>query len=587
MLAGGVFAVAARRVRPRPGRGAAALARCRRCRRCCCRRAAARAAAAAGRVVVATTTQIGDWVRVVGGDAVDVHQILQPNTDPHEYEPRPADVEATSGAKVVFENGDDLDRVDGQGRLAGRRQPEVVVLGGPVPVRLAGERSGPEASKFDPHWWHDPRNAMAAVQQIRAALARRRGPRRATFAPQRGRVRRAAARARPRDRAPASRTVPRAERKLVTDHDAFGYFARRYGIKVVGAVIPSQTTAGAALGGRRSARLIALIRREHVKAIFPESSLNPALAQTIARETGARADYTLYGDTLGPKGSPGATYLTMERANADAMVARLHGRRAQLRDRGGSPTACSRPSASRPATAGRAGARRASRFELEPGERIARARPERRRQDDALPRSCSASCGRSRARSTARGRCGFVPQTERSRLDFPVTALDVALMGTLSRLPWWRPTGRRGARAARDGARPRRPRDRRRTPVRRALGRPAPARARRPRARAGRADPAPRRALHRRRPAERGAARARCSHELAAEGRGIARSRRTTSSRRARWDRVLCLNRRQVAFGAAGGGAHARGARGDLRRRDRALPGDAASRSRSSAAPPP
>ena len=105
----------------------------------------------------------------------------------------------------------------------------------------------------------------------------------------------------------------------MTDHDAFGYFAHRYGIPIVGAVIPSQTTEAEPSAGE-TAKLIALIRREHVHAIFPESSINPALAKSLARETGASADHTLYGDTLGPKGSPGATYLGMERANADAMV---------------------------------------------------------------------------------------------------------------------------------------------------------------------------------------------------------------------------------------------------------------------------
>ena len=114
-------------------------------------------------------------------------------------------------------------------------------------------------------------------------------------------------------------SIPKSERKLVTDHDAFGYFARRYGIAVVGAVVPSQTTQSQPSAGE-TARLIRLVRREHVRAIFPESSLNPRLAEAVARATGASADDTLYGDTLGPKASRGATYLTMEAANADAMA---------------------------------------------------------------------------------------------------------------------------------------------------------------------------------------------------------------------------------------------------------------------------
>ena len=91
-------------------------------------------------------------------------------------------------------------------------------------------------------------------------------------------------------------------------------------------MIPSQTTQAQASAGD-VARLDALIKREGVRAVFPESSLSPKLAQAIARDTGATARYTLYGDTLGPKGSAGATYLGMEAANARAMAQAFTGRR--------------------------------------------------------------------------------------------------------------------------------------------------------------------------------------------------------------------------------------------------------------------
>jgi ABC-type Zn uptake system ZnuABC Zn-binding protein ZnuA len=259
--------------------------------------------------VVATTTQLADVARQLGGDAVEVHGILRPNTDPHEYEPRPADVAATAGAKVVLASGDGLDRWIGQiADQTGKRPPIVTIAPVHIPFRRAG----------DPHWWHDPRNMAAAVPVIRDALERA-APRSAGAI-----ARRAAAyvrRVRALDAGIGAcvRSVPPGERALVTSHDAFGYFARRYGIRVIGAVIPAQTSEAQPSAGQVS-RLARLVRADHVRAIFPESSLNPKLAQALARQTGARASLTLYGDTLGPEGSAGDTYLKMELANARAMV---------------------------------------------------------------------------------------------------------------------------------------------------------------------------------------------------------------------------------------------------------------------------
>jgi zinc/manganese transport system substrate-binding protein len=268
--------------------------------------------------VVATPTQIGVFARAVGGDRAKVVQLLKPNTDPHDYEPRPSDVLGTAGADVVLLNGDNLDRWMGDVVEQAGGHPAIVDLGARVPVKVAGESEGPEASRYDPHWWHDPRNARAAVGAIRDALTKANPGAGDVYA------RNAAAylarlRALDSGIAQCMERVAPTERKLVTDHDAFDYFARRYAITVVGAVIPSQSTQAQPSAGD-VARLTRLIRRERVKAVFPESSINAKLAQAIARQTGATSRHTLYGDTLGPAGSSGATYLTMERANADAMV---------------------------------------------------------------------------------------------------------------------------------------------------------------------------------------------------------------------------------------------------------------------------
>ncbi|MDA0163259.1 metal ABC transporter substrate-binding protein [Solirubrobacter ginsenosidimutans] len=267
-------------------------------------------------LVAVTTTQLGDIVREVAGTDAQIHQLLQPNSDPHEYEPRPADVQATAGAKLVVESGNLLDHWMGDVvKQAGGSPAVLTIAPDHTPFKLPGQA---EEGEFDPHWWHDPRNVEAAVTAIRDELTR--------VAPGNAQVYKANAdaylsklKALDAGIAECMNQVPAAERKLVTSHDAFNYFTKRYGITVVGAVIPSQSTQAQPSAGE-VAKLAALVRREHVKAVFPESSINPALAKTLARETGAKADYVLYGDTLGPEGSDGDTYLKMEAANANAMV---------------------------------------------------------------------------------------------------------------------------------------------------------------------------------------------------------------------------------------------------------------------------
>jgi zinc/manganese transport system substrate-binding protein len=268
--------------------------------------------------VVVTTTQLGDVVRAIGGEAVDVHQILKPNTDPHDYEPRPRDIQETAGAKVVVTSGDDLDAWMGEVVDNAGGSPAVVDAGAGRPVALPGEDAGPEAARFDPHWWHDPVNVEYAIGRIRDALVGADPEAKAAIesgaSAYLGKVKAIDAAI-----GTCFAQVPVEQRKLVTDHDAFGYFAKRYDIDVVGAVIPSQTTQAQPSAGDL-ARLVRTIRAEDVQAVFPESSINPKLADAIARETGATADHELYGDTLGAAGSAGATYLGMEVANADAMV---------------------------------------------------------------------------------------------------------------------------------------------------------------------------------------------------------------------------------------------------------------------------
>ena len=257
--------------------------------------------------VVATTGQAADFARAVGGARVDVTGLLPPNSDPHEFEVRPHDLRALGKAKLVVRSGGELDdwlgdAIDGAGG-------DAPVLTLADHVALAGD---------DPHWWQDPRNAIAAVAALRDALieadpagerAYRQGA--ATYTERLERL----------DRAVAAciAEVPAADRTLVTTHDALGYYARRYGIRVVGAVIPSLSTVAQPSAGE-IAQLVDTIRREHVKAVFAESAVRPDVEEAIAQEAGARIGKPLWADTLGPEGSDGATYVDSIASNTAALV---------------------------------------------------------------------------------------------------------------------------------------------------------------------------------------------------------------------------------------------------------------------------
>jgi ABC-type Zn uptake system ZnuABC Zn-binding protein ZnuA len=268
--------------------------------------------------VVATTTQLGDFAREVAGDRASVRQILTPNSDPHQYEPRPSDVRAVSSARLVLRSGGDLDAwLADVLRNAGSDAKTVTLIDS---VRTRTGEGG-----VDPHWWQDPRNAAIAVRKIRDALiAANPGGREAYTA----NAARYLARLRALDTAIAAciGRVPKSQRKLVSDHDALGYYAERYGIQVIGTVIPALSTQAQSSAGE-VARLVRTIRQAGVSTIFSESSTNPKLAKAIARDAGATVGPPLYADSLGPEGSAGATYLGSLRSNTRALVGGFTGGR--------------------------------------------------------------------------------------------------------------------------------------------------------------------------------------------------------------------------------------------------------------------
>jgi ABC-type Zn uptake system ZnuABC Zn-binding protein ZnuA len=272
---------------------------------------------------VATTTQVADMVRNVGGRRVSVDGILPTNADPHDYEPRPSDAAALADADVVFRSGGELDEwLDEVIEGAGGDAEQVTLIDSVRTIEGEGH-AGEERHDADPHWWQDPRNAVLAVRAIRSALTEADPDGRAGYA------RRAAAYVR-RLRALDAEIqrcidrVPAGKRKVVTTHDALGYFAGRYGVDVIGAVIPSLSTQ-AQPSARDVDELVRRIEEAGVEAIFPEVAVSQELERAISREAGARVGAELFTDALGPEGSGAETYVDAMRANAAALADGMSG----------------------------------------------------------------------------------------------------------------------------------------------------------------------------------------------------------------------------------------------------------------------
>lgn len=262
-------------------------------------------------VIVATSSQTADFVRFIGGDAVKVYSVVKPGVDPHEYEPTPADLTTIRTAAVVVTNGVGLEPWFAKVRAASPPTGVVVIASDGVVLR-----SG------DPHVWHDPANAKIMVTSIAAALGKALPDKNATFT---ANLTAYIAQLDQLDADITAQVASLTNRKLVTNHDAFGYFIDRYGFEFVGAVIPSFDTA-TELSTNDVQVLVKKIRALGVKAIFSESSLPPKTAQAVATEAGVKVitgDDALYGDSLGPAGSDGDTYLKMMRHNVRTIVTAL------------------------------------------------------------------------------------------------------------------------------------------------------------------------------------------------------------------------------------------------------------------------
>ena len=303
--------------------------------------------------VVVTTSLIADVVRTVGGDAIELTQLLPTGADPHSYQARPDDMRTLNDAHVVLVNGLHLEEAmqsvfdslgdipvvsinvgvetiefgvsheEAEGTTADQHaheEAEGATADQHAHEKAEGMDEHHEHAGVDPHTWMDARNVAIWTDTAVALLSALDPANAETFAAN-GAAHRAKLAALHEELAATFAAVPLAQRKVVTDHDSLGYLARAYDLTVVGSVIPSLSTL-ASPSAQELAALQSQIVQEGVKAIFVDTTVNADVAAQIAADTGARV-VLLYTGSLSDAAGPASTYVDMMRHNAAQIVAAL------------------------------------------------------------------------------------------------------------------------------------------------------------------------------------------------------------------------------------------------------------------------
>jgi ABC-type Zn uptake system ZnuABC Zn-binding protein ZnuA len=272
--------------------------------------------------VIAAETFLADIAREVAGDRIAVQALLPIGVDPHAWEPAPRDAAAVAAARLLIVSGAGLEAflsplLNG----LGSERPRVVEASAGLAPRAPreGEPAGDAGQgEIDPHFWLDPLNVIRYTENIRDALAGLDPAGADAF-----RTNAAAYEAKLRELdhwiAGEVSAIPPERRLLVTNHESLGYFADRYGFRIVGAVVPSVST-GSTPSAKQLAALVGVVRAAGVKALFVEDGGDPRMARQLADEAGVRLVTGLRTHTLtGPDG-PAPTYLAMMRADVRTIV---------------------------------------------------------------------------------------------------------------------------------------------------------------------------------------------------------------------------------------------------------------------------
>lgn len=262
--------------------------------------------------VVATFSILGDLVRNVGGDNVAVTTLVGPDSDAHVYSPTPADSRKIADAKLIVVNGLGFEGWLPRLVQSSGSKARIVTASNGISTRRLG-------SAADPHAWQSVNNAKIYVANIGAALAAA-DPAAAEQFAKNTRAYVAKLDALDREVRDAVARLPPDRRKVISTHNAFGYFAAAYGIEFIA---PLGVSTESEPSARDIAGIITQIKRSKIPAVFLENVSDPRLMQRISAETGARVGGTLYSDGLTGEKGDAPTYIDMVRHNIKALTRAL------------------------------------------------------------------------------------------------------------------------------------------------------------------------------------------------------------------------------------------------------------------------
>ena len=268
--------------------------------------------------LLAIESFLADIAQNVAGDRLTVDSLIPLGVDPHAYQPTPQDAAKITDAQVLIINGANLEAF--LAPILQNVSAKQLVLSASSGLTTLPDPSG-ENPQGDPHFWLDPNNVIRYVENIRDGLSQADPAGVSVYA---ANAETCIAKLQALDAWISSQvqSVPVVRRQLVTNHDTFGYFAKRYGFTVVGAIVPSMSS-GAAPSAQELAALIDSIRSTGTPAIFLETGSNPQLADQIASETGVKVITGLYTHSLGAPGGPAGNYIDMMKYDVTKIVEAL------------------------------------------------------------------------------------------------------------------------------------------------------------------------------------------------------------------------------------------------------------------------